>query len=102
MLLATARVIEEGEKTIKWFGSSRFHGGPFKEQGLTQRPIRSSARQRPTREGKISNGVSHGKAILNHQVGESVPVRPVTGTYKVKNHIKISEGFSFAAPHHSP
>ena len=36
------------------------------------------------RDGKISNESPIGKAILNHQVGESVPVETPDGTYKVK------------------
>ena len=36
------------------------------------------------REGKISNELPIGKAILNHEVGETVHVETPDGTYKVK------------------
>ncbi len=36
------------------------------------------------REGKISNKSPIGKAILNHEIGETVHVETPNGTYKVK------------------
>ncbi len=36
------------------------------------------------REGKISNKSPIGKAILNHEVGDTVHVETPDGTYKVK------------------
>ena len=36
------------------------------------------------REGKISNELPIGKAILNHKVGDTVKVETPGGTYNVK------------------
>ncbi len=41
------------------------------------------------REGKISNELPIGKAILNHRVGDTVKVETPGGTYNVKI-LKIS------------
>jgi transcription elongation factor GreA len=85
MLLATARVIEEGEKShsdgLVGVGSTV----TIQEQGFDAETytIVGAAEANP-REGKISNESPIGKAILNHQVGESVPVETPSGTYKVK------------------
>ena len=85
MLLATARVIEEGEKNhptgMVAVGSTVI----IQEQGFDAETytIVGAAEANP-RDGKISNESPIGKAILNHQVGESVPVETPSGTYKVK------------------
>ena len=85
MLLATARVIEEGEKNhpngLVAVGSTV----TIQEQGFDAETytIVGAAEANP-RQGKISNESPIGKAILNHQVGESVPVETPDGTYKVK------------------
>jgi transcription elongation factor GreA len=85
MLLATARVIEESEKNrpngMVAVGSTV----TIQEQGFDAETytIVGAAEANP-REGKISNESPIGKAILNHQVGESVPVETPSGTYKVK------------------
>ena len=85
MLLATARVIEESEKShpsgMVAVGSTVTIQEPgFEAETYT---IVGAAEANP-REGKISNESPIGKAILNHQVGESVPVETPNGTYKVK------------------
>jgi len=85
MLLATARVIEEDEKNHKngliVVGSTV----TIQEQGYDAETytIVGAAEANP-REGKISNESPIGKAILNHQVGETVHVETPSGTYKVK------------------
>jgi transcription elongation factor GreA len=78
-------VIEEGEKShpngMVAVGSTV----TIQEQGFEAETytIVGAAEANP-REGKISNESPIGKAILNHQVGESVPVETPNGTYKVK------------------
>ena len=85
MLLATARVIEDDEKNhpsgMVAVGSTVI----IQEQGFDAETytIVGAAEANP-RDGKISNESPIGKAILNHQVGESVPVETPSGTYKVK------------------
>jgi transcription elongation factor GreA len=85
MLLATARVIEDGEKNhqngLVAIGSTV----TIQEQGFDAETytIVGAAEANP-REGKISNESPIGKAILNRQIGESVPVETPDGTYKVK------------------
>ncbi len=84
MLLATARVIEDngGEKTGNIQVGSKV---VIKEQGFDPETyvIVGGAEANP-REGKISNESPIGKAILNHEVGETVTVETPGGTYKVK------------------
>ena len=85
MLLATARVIEESEKNrpngMVAVGSTV----TIQEQGFDAETytIVGAAEANP-REGKISNESPIGKAILNHQIGESVQVETPSGMYKVK------------------
>ena len=85
MLLATARVIEREEKTqpdgTVVVGSTV----TIREQGFEAETytIVGAAEANP-REGKISNESPIGKAILNHAVGETVPVETPSGVYKVK------------------
>jgi transcription elongation factor GreA len=85
MLLATARVIEREEKTqpdgTVVVGSTV----TIREQGFEAETytIVGAAEASP-REGKISNESPIGKAILNHEVGETVPVETPSGVYKVK------------------
>jgi transcription elongation factor GreA len=85
MLLATARVIEDGEKNhphgMVGVGSTVV----IQEQGFDAETytIVGAAEANP-REGKISNESPIGKAILNHQIGESVQVETPSGMYKVK------------------
>jgi transcription elongation factor GreA len=73
MLLATARVIDREEKV--------------QPDGTVV--IGSTVTIQDPREGKISNESPIGKAILTHEVGETVPVETPSGTYKVKI-IKVS------------
>ncbi len=84
MLLATARVIEEegnhrdGQVSV---GSTV----TIQEQGFeTETYTIVGAAEANPREGKISNESPIGKAILNHEVGETVTVETPGGTYKVK------------------
>jgi transcription elongation factor GreA len=85
MLLATARVIEQEAKTqpdgTVVVGSTV----TLREQGFEAETytIVGAAEANP-REGKISNESPIGKAILNHEVGETVPVETPGGVYKVK------------------
>jgi transcription elongation factor GreA len=85
MLLATARVIEpesgENPSGVVAVGSTV----TIQEQGFDAETytIVGAAEANP-REGKISNESPIGKAILNREVGESVPVETPSGTYKVK------------------
>ena len=84
-LLATARVIEpeagdhpEGLVTVGSTVTIQETG--FDAETYT---IVGAAEANP-REGKISNESPIGKAILNHEVGESVTVETPSGMYKVK------------------
>jgi transcription elongation factor GreA len=85
MLLATARVIEPEGKShadgLVSVGSTVI----IQEQGYDAETytIVGAAEANP-RQGKISNESPIGKAILNHEVGETVPVETPSGTYKVK------------------
>ncbi len=84
MLLATARVIEEegnhrdGQVSVGSTVTIQEQG--FEAESYT---IVGAAEANP-REGKISNESPIGKAILNHEVGETVTVETPGGTYKVK------------------
>jgi transcription elongation factor GreA len=84
VLLATAHVIEEGEKKksdIISIGSKvTIKEGNFEAETFT---IVGVAEANP-REGKISNESPIGKAILNHKVGDIVKVETPAGTYNVK------------------
>ncbi len=84
-LLATARVIEEEEKNHASGMVSVGSTVTIQEQGYDPETytIVGAAEANP-REGKISNESPIGKAILNHQIGETVPVETPSGTYKVK------------------
>ena len=84
-LLATARVIEPeagdhpaGLVTVGATVTIQETG--FDAETYT---IVGAAEANP-REGKISNESPIGKAILNHEVGESVTVETPSGMYKVK------------------
>jgi transcription elongation factor GreA len=84
-LLATARVIEPEAANhptgLVVVGSTV----EIQEQGFDAETytIVGAAEANP-REGKISNESPIGKAILNHEVGESVTVETPSGMYKVK------------------
>lgn len=84
MLLATARVIEEEEKhpdgTVTVGSTVTIQEQGFEAETYT---IVGAAEANP-REGKISNESPIGKAILNREVGETVPVETPSGMYKVK------------------
>lgn len=84
MLLATARVIEDdGQKKDGLIAVGATV--TIQEQGYEAETytIVGAAEANP-REGKISNESPIGRAILNHQVGETVTVETPSGTYKVK------------------
>ena len=83
MLLATARVIEREEKvhpdgTVVIGSTVTIQEQGFEAETYT---IVGAAEANP-REGKISNESPIGKAILNHEIGETVPVETPSGTYK--------------------
>ena len=84
MLLATARVIEDDKKKkvdLVQVGSTvTIQEDGYEEETYT---IVGAAEANP-REGKISNESPIGKAILNHRVGEDVPVEAPDGSYKVR------------------
>ena len=87
-LLASARVIEDEKNHqtgIVEIGSTV----TIQEQGFDAETytIVGAAEANP-REGKISNESPIGKAILNHEIGETVHVETPNGTYKVKS-IKV-------------
>jgi transcription elongation factor GreA len=85
MLLATARVIEP-EKSHLPDGTVVIGATvTIQEQGYEAETytIVGAAEANP-REGKISNESPIGKAILNHEVGETVSVETPGGLYKVK------------------
>jgi transcription elongation factor GreA len=89
MLLATARVIDREEKaqpdgTVVIGSTVTIQEQGFEAETYT---IVGAAEANP-REGKISNESPIGKAILNREVGETVPVETPSGTYKV-NIIKV-------------
>ena len=85
MLLATARVIEPETAAhtpgVVAVGSTV----TIQEQGFDAETytIVGAAEANP-REGKISNESPIGKAILNREVGNTVPVETPSGVYKVK------------------
>jgi transcription elongation factor GreA len=85
MLLATARVIEPEDKNrpdgTVVVGSTVTIQEPGSDAETYT--IVGAAEANP-REGKISNESPIGKAILNHEVGETVSVEAPSGTYKVK------------------
>ena len=85
MLLATARVIEEEERTHRDGQVSVGSTVTIQEQGFEAETytIVGAAEASP-REGKISNESPIGKAILNREVGDTVTVETPSGTYKVK------------------
>jgi len=82
-LLATARVIEPENRPagLVAVGSTVV----IQEQGFDAETytIVGAAEANP-REGKISNESPIGKAILNHEVGDTVTVETPSGMYKVK------------------
>jgi transcription elongation factor GreA len=85
MLLATARVIEPEDKnhpdgTVVVGSTVTIQEAGSDAETYT---IVGAAEANP-REGKISNESPIGKAILNHEVGETVSVEAPSGTYKVK------------------
>jgi transcription elongation factor GreA len=85
MLLATARVIEEEEKNHRDGQVSVGSTVTIQEQGFeTETYTIVGAAEANPREGKISNESPIGKAILNHDVGETVTVETPSGTYKVR------------------
>jgi transcription elongation factor GreA len=85
MLLATARVIEEEEHNHRDGQVSVGSTVTIQEQGFeTETYTIVGAAEANPREGKISNESPIGKAILNHDVGETVTVETPSGTYKVK------------------
>ncbi len=85
MLLATARVIEpedgnRPEDTVVVGSTVTIQEQGFEAETYT---IVGAAEANP-QDGKISNESPIGKAILNREVGETVPVETPSGTYKVK------------------
>ena len=85
MLLASARVIEDDDKNHKSGVVAVGSTVTIQEQGYDPETyaIVGAAEANP-RAGKISNESPIGKAILNHLVGDTVPVETPSGTYKVK------------------
>ena len=84
-LLASAKLIEDNGTKKKSDGVQlgskvTIKEGNFDAETFT---VVGIAEANP-REGKISNESPIGRAILNHQVGESVTVETPSGTYKVK------------------
>jgi transcription elongation factor GreA len=87
VILATARIIEEGEKAgLVQVGCKV----TIQENGSDPEiyTIVGAAEADP-RSGKISNESPIGKAILNHGVGDEVQVEAPGGTFKVRI-LKIS------------
>jgi transcription elongation factor GreA len=85
MLLATARVIDP-EKSPHPDGTVIIGATvTIQEQGYDAETytIVGAAEANP-RDGRISNESPIGKAILNHEVGETVTVETPGGMYKVK------------------
>jgi len=85
-LLASARVIEEEKEKNHQSGLVEIGSTvTIQEQGFEAESytIVGAAEANP-REGKISNESPIGKAILNHEVGDTVHVETPDGTYKVK------------------
>ncbi len=85
MLLATARVIEEGEKGQKSGIVTIGSTVTIQEEGFEPETytIVGAVEANP-RQGKISNESPIGRAILNHRSGDVVQVETPSGTYKVK------------------
>lgn len=84
LLLATARVIEDGKKkkidTVQVGSTVTIKEDRYEEETYT---IVGAAEANP-REGKISNESPIGKAILNHRVGDEVQVEIPDGSYTVR------------------
>jgi len=85
MLLASARVIEEGEKAQKSGVVTIGSTVTIQEEGFEPETytIVGAVEANP-RQGKISNESPIGRAILNHRSGDIVQVETPSGTYKVK------------------
>jgi transcription elongation factor GreA len=84
MLLATARVIEDGKKKK----ADAIQVGAtvtIQEDGLEKETytIVGAAEANP-REGKISNESPMGKALLNHRAGDEVKIETPDGAYTVR------------------
>ena len=84
MILATARVIEEGDKSkegLAQVGSTvtiEEEGSPVETYTIV------GAAEANPREGKISNESPIGKAVIGHRAGEVLQVEAPGGHYKVK------------------
>ncbi len=85
MLLATARVIEEEERNHRDGQVAVGSTVTIQEQGFeTESYTIVGAAEANPRQGKISNESPIGKAILGHEIGDTVNVETPSGTYKVK------------------
>ncbi len=82
ILLATARVISEEEKSESVQVGTKV---TIKEEGSTEETytIVGAAEANP-RGGKISNESPIGKALLNHKAGDKVKVDAPAGSFEVK------------------
>jgi transcription elongation factor GreA len=83
MILASARIIEEqpNDPTTVQVGDTiivREGNGDPEEYTIV------GAAEASPREGKISNESPLGRALLNHRVGDEVPVEAPGGTFKVR------------------
>ncbi len=85
MILASARIIEDGEKKEK--GGLVQVGSTVviqEQDGPPERYTIVGAAEANPREGRISNESPIGKALLNHRAGDEVTVEAPGGTFKVK------------------
>ena len=84
MLLATARVIEDGKgrkaDSVQVGSTVTIQEDGYEEETYT---IVGAAEADP-RDGKISNESPIGKAILGHRAGDDVQVEAPDGSYKVR------------------
>jgi transcription elongation factor GreA len=85
VLLATARVIEETDKSKNGGQVQVGSTVTIQEDGADQEvyTIVGAAEANP-REGKISNESPIGKAVLGHRVGDEVQVEAPGGTFKIR------------------
>ncbi len=86
VILATARIIEDGDEKKKTGIVQIGSTVTIQEEGASKPEVYTivGAAEANPREGKISNESPIGKALLNHRAGDEVTVDAPAGSYKVR------------------